>query len=170
MSGRLWEDRAVSTHSAAAPAAAPEQTHRCVRCGAAIPLADALCESCNPAGLVQPASSQAHGTVFGGIVVAIVALAAVATYLLGGVGPFRATVESARPDGDGLVLVLGVSNQGQRAGHASCRVWDPAYLANPPLETWVRTPEIAAGATVVFDQRVGALGRTLRPLAIDCTR
>jgi len=34
---------------------------------------------------------------------AIVAMAAAATYLLGGVGPFSATIRAAAPDGDGLV-------------------------------------------------------------------
>jgi hypothetical protein len=145
-------------------------THRCVRCGAEISVADALCRTCNPAGLKQPAASQAHGTVFLGIVLAVVGMAAAATFLVGGIGPFRATVQGAAPDGDGLVLTLAVENTGSRAGQASCRVWDPTYLGNPPIETYVRTPEIAARSSLVFDQRVTGLGGAVRPLAASCTR
>ncbi len=147
-----------------------EPTHRCVRCGAPISVADALCRSCNPAGLKQPAASQAHGTIFLGIAIAVVGMAAAAAFFLGGVGPFSAAIRSAAPDGDGLVLTLAVDNTGSRAGHASCRVWDPTYLANPPVETFVRTPEIAPGGSVVFDQRVTGLGAAVRPLAVSCSR
>ena len=100
---------------------------------------------CNPARLEQPAASQAHGTVFLGIAVAVVGMAVAATFLVGGVGPFRATLDRAAPDGDGLVLTLAIQNSGSRGGRATCRVWDPTYLGNPPVETYVTTPEIGAG-------------------------
>lgn len=151
-------------------ATAPGPTHSCVRCGAAIPVADALCRSCNPAGLKQPAATQAHGTVFLGIAVAVVGMAVVASFLVGGVGPFTASVRGAVPDGSGLVVSLEVANDGSRAGRASCRVWDPTYLGNPPVETFVRSPEIPAGETIRFDQRVAGLGAAERPLAVSCTR
>ena len=158
-----------TTPAAARPVPA-EPTHHCVRCGAEIPIADALCRSCNPAGLKQPAASQAHGTVFLGIALAVVGMAVVATFFLGGVGPFPATIRAAVPDGGGIVLTLAVENAGSRAGHASCRVWDPTYLANPPIETFVRTPEIEARGSIVFDQRVTALGTAVRPFAVSCSR
>ena len=152
------------------PAPAPVPTHRCVRCGAEISVADALCRTCNPAGLKQPAASQAHGTVFLGIALAVIGMALVATFLVGGVGPFRAAVLGATPDGTGLVLRLEVTNGGSRAGTATCRVWDPTYLGNPPVETFVRSPEIAPGEALTFEQRVTALGTAERPLAASCTR
>lgn len=158
------------TPSPPRPVVTPLPTHRCVRCGAEISVADALCRSCNPAGLKQPAASQAHGTVFLGIALAVVAMAAVATFMLGGIGPFRAAMQATTPDGDGLVLTLAVENTGSRAGQASCRVWDPTYLGNPPIETYVRTPEIAPGESLVFEQRVTGLGATERPLAVTCSR
>ena len=40
---------AVTTPPGRERSAAPEPTHACIRCGAAIPLADALCRACNPA-------------------------------------------------------------------------------------------------------------------------
>lgn len=133
-------------------------------------MADALCRACNPGGLKQPAASQAHGTVFLGIGLAVVAMAVVASFLVGGVGPFTAVVRTVGPDGGGLVLSLEVENGGSRAGTATCRVWDPTYLGNPPVETFVRSPEIAAGQSLAFDQRVTALGTAERPLAVSCTR
>jgi hypothetical protein len=72
--------------------AAVEATHPCVRCGTPVPLPVAMCERCNPLGLKQPASSQAHGTVFLGIALAVVALAVLGRVALAGVGPFSATV------------------------------------------------------------------------------
>lgn len=152
------------------PAPAPVPTHRCVRCGAEIPVADALCRACNPAGLKQPAASQAHGTIFLGIGIAVIGMTVAATFLVGGVGPFRAAVLGSAADGSGLVVRLEVTNDGSRAGTATCRVWDPTIPGNPPVETFVRTPEIASGATVVFEQRVNALGAEERPLAAACTR
>ncbi len=165
----------MTTTPAAGPpaadhAAALARTHACIRCGAAIPLADALCATCNPARLKQPAASQAHGTVFLGIALAVVALAAAATVLVGGVGPFRAALRSVAPDGDGLRLTVSVENLGARAGHASCRVWDPTYPGSPPVETWIRTPEVPARSSLVFDQRVTGLGAAARPLTVDCSR
>ncbi len=144
--------------------------HGCVRCGAPVPLTDALCGTCNPAGLRQPAASQAHGTVFLGIALAVVALGVALTVFVGGVGPFRATLRQAVPDGDGLVITVAVENLGSRTGRASCRVWDPTYPGNPPVETYVRTPEVPAGDGLVFEQRVTGLGPTGRSLAVDCSR
>jgi hypothetical protein len=150
--------------------AEPAATHGCLRCGAQIPVTDALCAVCNPAGLEQPAASQAHGTVFAGIALAVVAMLVAATILVGGVGPFDGHLVSAAPTDGGLVLTLAVANAGRRDGQATCRVWDPAYLGNPPIETYVRTPSIAAGETLTFTQRVVDLGTEARSFAVDCSR
>jgi hypothetical protein len=129
-----------------------------------------MCRACNPAGLKQPAASQSHGTVFLGIGLAVVALAVGLTIFVGGVGPFRASLKDVVPDGDGLALTIAVENLGSRAGRASCRVWDPTYPGNPPVETYVRSPEVPAGNGLVFEQRVTGLGAVGRSLAVDCTR
>ena len=68
------------------PAATEEPLHGCVRCGARIPMSEAMCERCNPLGLKQPSASQAHGTVFVGIAVAVVALAVIARLAVSGIG------------------------------------------------------------------------------------
>ena len=152
---------------APAPAA---PTHACIRCGAQVPLTDALCAACNPGGLEQPAASQAHGTVFAGIALAVLVMLAGATFLIGGVGPFTGRLTAVAPVDGGLVLTLAVANAGRRDGPATCRVWDPAYLGNPPVETYVRTPSIPAGQTMTLDQRVADLGTETRAFAVDCSR
>ena len=58
----------------------------------------------------------------------------------------------------------------RRDGPATCRVWDPAYLGSPPVETYVRTPPIPAGGTLTFEQRVADLGTEARAFAVDCSR
>jgi hypothetical protein len=161
---------APSTDSGADNPAAPALSHACVRCGAAIPLTDAQCAACNPAGLEQPAASQAHGTIFPGLGLAVVGLAIALTVLVGGVGPFGAILRDTVPDGDGLALTVAVEPLGSRDRQASGRVWDPTYPGNPPVETLIRTPEVPAGHGLVFEQRVTGLGATERTLAVDCSR
>ncbi len=160
----------MTTRQSVDPALPDAPTHGCIRCGAPIALTDALCAACNPAGLEQPAASQAHGTVFAGIALAVVVMLVGATVLIGSVGPFSGRLTSAVPAGGGLMLTLDVTNVGRRAGPATCRVWDPAYLGNPPIETYVRTPPIPAGETLTFEQRVADLGTETRAFAVDCSR
>src|SRR4051794_30741275 len=102
--------------TARASASAIEPTHPCVRCGAPVPLDVAMCDRCNPLGLKQPASSQAHGTVFIGIAVAIFALAILGRYALAGVGPFNGTVTGVRAESPNLIVTLSVTNHGTREG------------------------------------------------------
>jgi hypothetical protein len=68
------------------------------------------------------------------------------------------------------MLTLRVTNAGRQDGQATCRVWDPSYLGNPPVETLVRTPSIKAGGTLAFEQRVADLGTQARSFAVDCSR
>jgi hypothetical protein len=68
------------------------------------------------------------------------------------------------------MLTLKVTNSGRQDGQATCRVWDPSYLGNPPVETFVRTPSIPAGGTLAFQQRVADLGTETRSFAVDCSR
>lgn len=152
------------------PSLVREPTHPCLRCGAPVPVSDSLCRTCNPGGLKQPAASQAHGTVYLGIALAVVGLGLAATFLLGGVGPFTARIAAAAPAPGGLALTLVVSNEGSRDGQASCRVWDPTYLGTPAVETFVRTPPIPAGQSITFQQVVADLGTAVRPLSADCSR
>lgn len=153
-----------------APVPATEPAHPCLRCGTLVPQAISLCERCNPGRLAQPAASQAHGTVFLGIGIAVIVLAVVAQFLVGGVGPFTGQLTGAVPEGDGLRLSLEIRNAGSRDGRATCRVWDPEVLGVNPVETTILTPDVPAGREIVFQQRVAALGTAVRQLAVECSR
>jgi hypothetical protein len=146
---------------------APEQTHPCVRCGRRIPLDQAMCEFCNPLGLSQPASSQAHGTVFLAIAGAVVLLAVAGRLALSGIGPFHATVASVAPVADGLSVTLAVRNDGSSEGSTTCRLTEAARGGTGPSAV-VLTPHVKPGESVTFATTVSTLGTDVVPLAVDC--
>lgn len=142
--------------------------HPCVRCGAPIPLEDAMCERCNPLGLRQPAASQVHGTVALGVLVFVVFLAVVARVATSGVGPFSAAVAGIAADPPGLSVTLTVTNDGTRAGVSTCRVFDPRAGDLTALTTFFQTPRIEPGRTVTFTRLVTGFGSDVRPLGVAC--
>jgi ribosomal protein L40E len=148
--------------------AAPELTHGCVRCGARIPLDESMCERCNPLGLRAPAASQAHGTVFVGIVAAVVIMAVVARLSIAGVGPFRSHVTGVAPDPAGLKVTVSVTNAGSAAGSTTCRIDDPSLGGIGPEAVFVESPRVEPGSTAVFDVVVASLGTVPKPLTADC--
>ena len=95
----------------AAPAA-PMLTHPCVRCGKPTDIDRGLCEECNPLGLRDASASQVHGIALVGVILAIVALAVVARFAVGGIGPFEATVGDVQSAGSALTVTVEVTNTG----------------------------------------------------------
>ena len=147
----------------------PVPTHPCVRCGDAVPVDIALCERCNPLGLPQPASSQAHGTVALGIVIAVVVLAVLGRVAISGVGPFRAEVASVVSSPPNLAITLTVTNEGRGDGQTTCRIFDPAQGQGiGPNAVYVLSPQIQAGSTLSFSKVVTGLGSEARPLGVAC--
>ncbi len=153
---------------ATVPASAAPPTHGCVRCGRPIPISLALCEACNPLGLAQPAASQAHGTVFLAVGLAVVGLALVGRLALAGIGPFQGSVVGVAPAPGGLAVTLEVRNEGSRAGATTCRIYDPSVPGIGPESAQVLSPRIEPGATVTFTKIVTELGSEPRPLAAEC--
>jgi len=158
----------VTGPSGAAPAPAAEPVHGCVRCGARIPLAESMCERCNPLGLKAPAASQAHGTVVLGIVIAAVIMAVVARFLVADVGPFTASIAGVATDPTGLRVTISITNAGASAGRTTCRVGDPAIRGIGPETAYVQSPMVEGGATVAFEVVIVSLGTTPRALTVDC--
>jgi hypothetical protein len=144
------------------------KTHGCVRCGAPISLDLSMCERCNPLGLPQPATSQAHGTVALGLFVGVVVLAIVAKLAVSGVGPFVGTVASVQPVPGGLAVTLSVHNDGSKEGTTRCRVFDPGSPGVSDRPAVLESPRVAAGATASFTEVVTVLGPDVRPLAVEC--
>jgi hypothetical protein len=145
----------------------PEQTHPCVRCGRAVSLDESLCEFCNPLGLSQPATSQAHGTVFIAIVGAVVLLAVAGRLALSGVGPFHGQVANVTPSGTGLAVALTVRNDGSKEGSTTCRVTEASRGGTGPAAVLL-TPHVAPGQTLTFSTTVEQFGSTVVPLAVEC--
>ena len=155
------------------PAAAPapaEPMHGCVRCGARIPISEAMCEQCNPLGLKQPSASQAHGTAILGVAIAVVLLAVVARLAISGVGPFTSSLVGFDADPAGIRLTISVTNGGSSAGATTCRIGDPQLRGIGPETAFVQSPIIQPGATETFDRVVTSLGTEPRPLTVDCSR
>ncbi len=150
-------------------APATEPTHGCVRCGAPVPLADGMCERCNPLGLKQPAASQAHGTVVLGIVIAVIVLFVLAKVSIQGVGPFRGEVADVISAPPGLAVTLTVTNQGTAAGSTTCRIYDPSIQGVGPESTYADSPRIDPGKSVSFSMQVSTLGSVVKPLAVSCS-
>lgn len=156
--------------SPVAPDAAPvraEPTHPCARCGAPVGPGIGLCERCNPLGLRDSASSQVHGSVFIGIVGAVIGLALVARLAVAGLGPFPAAVDSVAVSGDGLAVSVTVTNEGSAAGQTTCRVVDRADRGIS-VSAFILSPPIQPGQTLTFSTVVTEFGPELRDLAVTC--
>jgi hypothetical protein len=127
-----------------------------------------MCEACNPLGLKAPAASQAHGTVFVGIVIAVVIMMVVARALIADVGPFSSTAVRVVPDPSGLLLTVSVTNAGTSAGTTTCRIDDATRGGIGPDAMFVESPRVEGGQTVTFDVLVPAFGTEPRELLADC--
>jgi hypothetical protein len=157
------------TQTPAASAAPPkplEPTHPCVRCGRPVPLDVAMCETCNPLGLSQPATSQVHGTVFVAIVLAVVGLAVLGKLALSGVGPFSGEVTNVVATSSGLTVSMSIRNDGSKAGSSTCRL-EPANGALSPSAI-VQTPRIQPGESRAFTANVSQFGTSPLPLKVTC--
>lgn len=132
-----------------------------------MPVDVALCERCNPLGLSDPASSQAHGTVFLAIVLGVVFLAVAGRLALSGIGPFDAQVTGVDAAPAGLVVSIDVHNQGTKAGPTTCRITDPANRGVGPAAI-IQSPPVEPGQSRSFTATIGQFGASPRPLVIAC--
>jgi predicted nucleic acid-binding Zn ribbon protein len=160
----------MSAPSAQPTIPVPEPTHGCVRCGDPVPMGVAMCERCNPLGLAQPAASQAHGTVFLAIGLAVIGLALAGRFALAGIGPFTSSVDRVDPALGGLAITITVTNQGTHAGSTTCRVYDPTVGGIGPDAGIFQSPEVGPGQTLTFRRETPNLGDRVRGLAVQCGR
>lgn len=128
----------------------------CVRCETPFP-ADGAAEVAPvvdvDAALSRPAApspTQSHGTMFFAVVCGFVLLAVLLKLSIRGIGPFEVALVETRPAGDTLLVTLDITNTGERAGRANCRIplRDAAGIAQP--------------AKVALTQRQIPPGETLR--------
>jgi hypothetical protein len=126
-----------------------------------------MCEDCNPLGLSQPATSQAHGTVFLAIAAAVVILAVAGKVALSGVGPFQGEVSAVQAAEGGLSVSLTVHNQGTKAGSTTCRVTESARHGTGPAAILL-SPKVEPGSSLTFATTVTQFGTSPQPLAVEC--
>ena len=158
----------MASDPASLPSPAPvAPTHPCVRCGQPTAIDRGLCEECNPLGLRDAASSQVHGTVFLGVLLAVVVLAVLGRLALSGVGPFSAEIGGVEPAADGLTVTFEVTNTGTSAGQTTCRVTD-ASPRSTGAAAIVQSPRIEPGETRSFTRELTEFGSEARELAVEC--
>ena len=147
--------------------ATPGLTHPCVRCGKPTDIERGLCEECNPLGLRDASASQVHGIALVGVIVAILALAVVARFAVGGIGPFDAAVGDVQATGSGLSVTVEVTNTGSSAGQTTCRITDASPRGGGHAAL-VQSPRIESGETRSFTREVTEFGSEPLPLAVEC--
>jgi hypothetical protein len=131
---------------------------RCLKCGRPIDPAETMCEICNRAGMTSPAAMQMHGTLAVAIVGSVVALGVVASILLSGVGPYRASVVAIAPVAEAAAVVtVEVTNDGTRAGRARCEVTALDDGGSPVARTVALSPQVPPGETIPFEAQVPGL-------------
>jgi hypothetical protein len=127
----------------------------CVRCGRPTPLGVALCDEDNPAKIAGPSATQVHGTIFIGLVLGFLALAAVARLSVTGVGPFQGGLAAATARADGSIdVTVTVTNRGPREAAASCRVTRGGMTG--PNDLIFLTDPIPTGATITVERTMPA--------------
>jgi hypothetical protein len=126
-----------------------------------------MCEDCNPLGLSQPATSQAHGTVFLAIAAAVVILAVAGKLALSGVGPFRGEVSGVQAAEGGLLVSLTVHNEGTSAGSTTCRVTEVSRHGTGPAAVLL-SPRVEPAGSLTFSTTVAQFGVSPQPLAVEC--
>jgi hypothetical protein len=143
-----------------------EPFDRCWRCGRPTPLGTSLCAADNPGHIGEPSATQAHGTIFLGVLAGFIGLALLARLGLASAGPFAGAVESAVTRADkGVDVVIRVTNQGTGEAAATCRV-SRGGLAEPDDFVFI-TDRIAGGASASFPRTIPAPPTGAAPFAID---
>lgn len=128
-------------------------TDHCFRCGVATPAGQGLCDEHNPNHLSGPSSTQMHATIFGGIVLGVIAFFLLGRLVIGTTGPYAAEVlaASAGPDGH-IALSYAVTNEGDTEGVADCTVTRDGVPR--PSDLAFRTALVPPGETMTFEREV----------------
>jgi hypothetical protein len=142
-----------------------QHARRCPRCDTPAQPGGTVCERCelpfegpakvryNPAGLALPSPVQGHATVMASIAAAVVLLFVGAWLAFGGVGPFKgqAVGERVAADRSSVVIIVRVTNEGNRGGKARCRVTGVAPDGRLVASQVRLSPKVAPGGFVEFE-------------------
>jgi len=125
----------------------------CLKCGRATPVGVSLCDYDNPGRIKSPSTTQVHGTIVIGVIVGFLLLLALFRFGSSGVGPFPTQLVGYTTRSDGAIdVALTVTNHGQRAAGASCRI---SSNGAPDFRDYTFfTAPIPAGESRTFTQTV----------------
>ena len=142
---------------------------RCLKCGRPIDPEETMCEVCNRAGMTSPAATQMHGTVAVAIIGAVAGMALLAGVLVGGVGPYAASVTAVQPVAEAAVIVtVEVANEGERAGRARCELTAIDTIGNPVARTVALSPPVPGGETLPFDAQIPGVTQDPERVVVRC--
>lgn len=134
-----------------APDAKGHPAGRCFRCGKPTPPGQGLCDEHNPTHISGPSPTQMHATIFGGIVLGVIAFFLLASFAVGTTGPYATEVSAASTDpSGGLALSFVVTNEGESEGVADCRVTRDGVPR--PDDFAFRTDPVPGGESIVIEQ------------------
>jgi hypothetical protein len=137
-----------------------------MRCGRPTAAGVSLCDEHNPAGIGAPSATQVHGTIFLGVVLGVVLLAALAQVLLGGLGPFNSSVVRAEAAaGGGAEVTIQVTNAGTRDAKANCRVTRGGVTTSD--DVLFQTDVLRAGQSVTVTRPIAPPQPGNPPYALD---
>ena len=95
----------------------------CLKCGRDTPVGVSLCDRDNPGNIKSPSTTQVHGTIVIGVIAGFVLLLVLFRIGSTGVGPFPSQLVGFTTRADGAFdVAVSVTNTGQRAAGASCRI------------------------------------------------
>jgi acyl-coenzyme A thioesterase PaaI-like protein len=141
----------------------------CLKCGRPIDLEETMCEVCNRAGMTSPAATQMHGTVAVAVIGSVAGMAIVAGMLVGGVGPFAASIRQVSPVAEAAVVVeVEVANDGSRAGRARCELTVLDDGGSPVARTVALSPEVPAGGSIPFEAQIAGVTNEPAGVTVRC--
>jgi len=146
------------------------EPRHCIKCGRETGPDEAICSTCNRAGMASPSASQYHGTVAVAIVLAVAGLALAAGFSLRGVGPYGAEVlRVEQADPIGYAITYAVTNEGTKAGRAKCQL--VAFDANGQQlrARGTVTGQIEGGARAELTETVPGIEVEPASVTVSCT-
>jgi predicted nucleic acid-binding Zn ribbon protein len=123
----------------------------CYKCGREIGPDESICEICNRAGMATPSATQYHGTIVVAIVLGVALMAVGASLAMRGIGPYQSRVVAFHTVGQGQVAVsVALTNEGSRAGRASCKLTAQDDAGRPLAVTTAVSPQVESHGSATF--------------------
>ena len=141
----------------------------CYKCGREIGPDESICEVCNRAGMATPSATQYHGTIVVAIVLGVALMAIGASLAMRGIGPYQSHVLAFHTAGQGQVAVsVALTNEGSRAGRASCKLTAQDDAGRPLAVTTAVSPQVESHASATFDAEILGVNGAPASVSVSC--